>query len=68
MAQSTPETGNGPAGTGREVTVSAPAAAGTETVSNAIVRLTRLHRMVAGQLLRRIGLHPGQELVMMHLW
>jgi MarR family transcriptional regulator, organic hydroperoxide resistance regulator len=24
--------------------------------------------MVAGKLLRRVGLHPGQELVMMHLW
>jgi DNA-binding MarR family transcriptional regulator len=24
--------------------------------------------MLAGQLLRRAGLHPGQELLMMHLW
>jgi DNA-binding MarR family transcriptional regulator len=24
--------------------------------------------MFAGQLLRRVGLHPGQEVVMMHLW
>jgi DNA-binding MarR family transcriptional regulator len=45
-----------------------PAAAGSGPISHAIFRLARLHRMFAGQLLRRIGLHPGQELVMMHLW
>ncbi|GAA2278753.1 hypothetical protein GCM10010430_75900 [Kitasatospora cystarginea] len=45
-----------------------PAAAGGGPISHAIFRLARLHRMFAGQLLRRIGLHPGQELVMMHLW
>ncbi|PBC82465.1 hypothetical protein SAMN05428945_2949 [Streptomyces sp. 2224.1] len=32
-------------------------------VSHATFRLARLHRMFAGQLSRRIGLHPGQELV-----
>ncbi|MFI6704712.1 MarR family winged helix-turn-helix transcriptional regulator [Streptomyces sp. NPDC050509] len=37
-------------------------------VSHAIFRVARLHRMLAGQLLRRVGLHPGQELVMMQLW
>ncbi|SHF15617.1 MarR family winged helix-turn-helix transcriptional regulator [Streptoalloteichus hindustanus] len=37
-------------------------------VSHAIFRVARLHRMIAGQLLRRTGLHPGQELVMMYLW
>ncbi|RSM50485.1 MarR family transcriptional regulator [Actinoplanes sp. ATCC 53533] len=37
-------------------------------VSHAIVRVARLHRMLAGQLLRRVGLHTGQELVMMQLW
>ena len=37
-------------------------------VSHAIVRVARLHRMLAGQLLRRVGLHPSQELVMMQLW
>ncbi len=37
-------------------------------VSQAIVRVARLHRMLAGALLRRVGLHPGQEFVMMHLW
>ena len=37
-------------------------------VSDAIVRVARLHRMMAGQLLRKVGLHTGQELVMMRLW
>lgn len=61
MTQSTPEAG-------QEATVPVPAAAGGGPVSHAIFRVARLHRMYAGQLLRRIGLHPGQELVMMHLW
>nr|WP_134009438.1 MarR family transcriptional regulator [Streptomyces sp. 846.5] len=34
----------------------------------AIFRVARLHRMLAAQLLRRVSLHPGQELVMMQLW
>ncbi|MFF3941009.1 MarR family winged helix-turn-helix transcriptional regulator [Streptomyces phaeofaciens] len=37
-------------------------------MTHAIFRVARLHRMLAGQLLRRVGLHPGQELVMMQLW
>ncbi|GAA1297138.1 MarR family winged helix-turn-helix transcriptional regulator [Saccharothrix xinjiangensis] len=37
-------------------------------ISHAIFRVARLHRMLAGQLFRQAGLHPGQELVMMHLW
>ncbi|MEU9151751.1 MarR family transcriptional regulator [Streptomyces sp. NPDC048417] len=37
-------------------------------LNHAILRVARLHRMLAGQLLRRVGLHPGQELVMMQLW
>lgn len=45
-----------------------PATARTGPVSHAIFRLARMHRMVAAQLLRKAGLHPGQELVMMHLW
>jgi DNA-binding MarR family transcriptional regulator len=49
-------------------TVPVPSAAGGGPVSHAIFRLARLHRMYAGQLLRSVGLHPGQELVMMHLW
>ncbi|MFJ8026814.1 MarR family winged helix-turn-helix transcriptional regulator [Streptomyces sp. NPDC096311] len=27
-----------------------------------------MHRILAGQLLRQVGLHPSQELVMMELW
>ena len=49
-------------------TVPVPSAARGGPVSHAIFRLARLHRMFAGQLLRSVGLHPGQELVMMHLW
>lgn len=45
-----------------------PQVAENGRVSHAIFRIARLHRMLAGQLLRQAGLHPGQELVMMHLW
>lgn len=37
-------------------------------VSNALVRVTRLHRLRARQLLLIVGLHPGHELLLMHLW
>ncbi|WP_084729665.1 MarR family winged helix-turn-helix transcriptional regulator [Streptacidiphilus neutrinimicus] len=67
-----PEESRGEANTGAgaetTATVPVPSAAGGGPVSHAIFRLARLHRMFAGQLLRPIGLHPGQELVMMHLW
>jgi DNA-binding MarR family transcriptional regulator len=68
MTESTPAAGTDPLGTGQEASVPVPAAAGGGPISHAIFRLARLHRMLAGQLLRQIGLHPGQELVMMHLW
>lgn len=45
-----------------------PAAAQSGPISHAIFRVARLHRMIAGHLLREVGLHPGQEIVMMHLW
>lgn len=45
-----------------------PAVAAAGPISYAIFRVARLHRMLAGQLLRETGLYPGQELVMMHLW
>ncbi|MFF3332883.1 MarR family winged helix-turn-helix transcriptional regulator [Streptomyces sp. NPDC002888] len=45
-----------------------PASVMAGPVSHAILRVARLHRMLAGHLLRRVGLHPGQELVMMQLW
>ncbi|GAA5142382.1 MarR family winged helix-turn-helix transcriptional regulator [Pseudonocardia adelaidensis] len=47
---------------------SPPAAARSGPISHAIFRLARIHRMSAGQLLRPIGLHPNQELLMMQLW
>ncbi|MFC5290314.1 MarR family winged helix-turn-helix transcriptional regulator [Actinokineospora guangxiensis] len=53
---------------GHRPTVPVPATAACGPVSHAIFRLTRLHRMVAAALLRRVGLHPGQELLMMQLW
>lgn len=37
-------------------------------ISYAIFRLARLHSQLAGRLLREVGLHPGQEMVMMGLW
>jgi DNA-binding MarR family transcriptional regulator len=37
-------------------------------VSHAIFRVARLHKMLAGQLLRETGLYPNQELLMMRLW
>jgi MarR family transcriptional regulator, organic hydroperoxide resistance regulator len=48
--------------------VSLPAAARGGPISHAIFRLARIHRVTAGQLLRPIGLHPNQELLMMQLW
>lgn len=50
------------------VAIGEPGAAASGRVSHAIFRVARLHRMLAGLLLRRTGLYPGQELVMMHLW
>ncbi|WP_345557464.1 MarR family winged helix-turn-helix transcriptional regulator [Streptomonospora halophila] len=37
-------------------------------LSHAIFRVARIHKLLAGQLLREVGLHPGQELLMMRLW
>lgn len=37
-------------------------------VSNSLIRITRLHMMRARQLLQGLGLHPGHELLLMHLW
>ena len=45
-----------------------PGAASRGPVSHALFRVVRLHRMLAGQLLRDLGLHRGQELLLMHLW
>ncbi|MFC4010083.1 MarR family winged helix-turn-helix transcriptional regulator [Nonomuraea purpurea] len=45
-----------------------PASVQAGPMNHAIVRVARLHRMLAAQLLRRVGLHPAQELVLMQLW
>jgi DNA-binding MarR family transcriptional regulator len=37
-------------------------------ISHTISRVARAHRATAGQLLRRLGLYPGQELLLMRLW
>ncbi|WP_405443939.1 MarR family winged helix-turn-helix transcriptional regulator [Streptomyces avidinii] len=46
----------------------APSAVLDGPVSHAISRVARLHRIAAGRVLRDLGLHPGQEFLMMHLW
>ncbi|MEU1121032.1 MULTISPECIES: MarR family winged helix-turn-helix transcriptional regulator [unclassified Streptomyces] len=51
--------------------VCTPGAAGVAAagpVSLAVSRVARLHRIAAGKALKGLGLYPGQEFVMMHLW
>ncbi|WP_243793060.1 MarR family winged helix-turn-helix transcriptional regulator [Saccharopolyspora gloriosae] len=57
-----------PAGSAPDEIVPPPCPSAVGPVSHAVFRLARLHRMFAGQLLRSCGLHPGQELLLMHLW
>ncbi|WP_329227428.1 MarR family winged helix-turn-helix transcriptional regulator [Streptomyces sp. NBC_00111] len=45
-----------------------PSAALGGPVSHAVSRVARLHRITAGRMLKRLGLYPGQEFLMMHLW
>lgn len=52
----------------RAYALAQPTAAAGGPVSYAIFRVARLHREQAGKLLREIGLYPGQEILMMHLW
>src|ERR1700751_5003648 len=59
---STPPEHSGP------TSIPVPATALGAPISHAIFRVGRLHKMTGGNLLRRVGLHPGQELVMMYLW
>lgn len=47
---------------------SEPGAAAGGPLSHAIFRLARTHRALAGRLFRELGLRPGQELLLMHLW
>ncbi|MFD8587070.1 MarR family winged helix-turn-helix transcriptional regulator [Streptomyces californicus] len=48
--------------------VAPPAAALGGPVSHAVSRVARLHRIAAGKVLKGVGLYPGQELLMTHLW
>ncbi|BCM64904.1 MULTISPECIES: MarR family winged helix-turn-helix transcriptional regulator [Streptomyces] len=57
-----------PAGTDTAGPAVRPAVARGGPVSHALCRVARLHRTAAAALLRDLGLYPGQELVMMHLW
>ncbi|MFD9907091.1 MarR family winged helix-turn-helix transcriptional regulator [Streptomyces sp. NPDC059063] len=45
-----------------------PSAARCGPVSHLVSRVARLHRITAGKQLKGLGLYPGQEFVMMHLW
>ncbi|MEV6649553.1 MarR family winged helix-turn-helix transcriptional regulator [Streptomyces sp. NPDC051219] len=45
-----------------------PSSARGGPVSHAVSRVARLHRIAAGKLLKQLGLYPGQEFLMMHLW
>ena len=46
----------------------APGAAAGGPISHTIFRLARIHSLLAGRLLREVGLHPSQELLLMVLW
>jgi MarR family transcriptional regulator, organic hydroperoxide resistance regulator len=59
---STPPESSGP------TSVPVPAATFGAPIAYALYRVARLHRMIAGNLLRRVGLHPTQEVLMMYLW
>jgi MarR family transcriptional regulator, organic hydroperoxide resistance regulator len=48
--------------------MSTAAGDGGGPMSHAIFRVARLHKSLAGRLLRETGLYPGQELVLMTLW
>lgn len=45
-----------------------PETVGENRLSYMIFKVARSHRGLAGELLRPIGLHPGQEILLMHLW
>jgi MarR family transcriptional regulator, organic hydroperoxide resistance regulator len=45
-----------------------PSAAANGPVSNAPIRVTRVHIAHPCRLFGAVGLHPGQELLTMHLW
>ncbi|MEU5976693.1 MarR family winged helix-turn-helix transcriptional regulator [Streptomyces sp. NPDC047315] len=45
-----------------------PACKAGGPVGYAVGHVARLHRMAGGKVLRGLGLYPGQEFVMLHLW
>lgn len=45
-----------------------PGAVKSNQLSYLIFQLAKTHRGLAGELLRPIGLHPGQEILLMQLW
>ena len=45
-----------------------PLAERTGPTVHAVFRLSRMHRTMAGRLLRDLGLAPGQELLLLQLW
>lgn len=68
MANQSPPGRTDAAGARSDTATRQPTTAAGGPISHAIFRVARLHRMLAGSLLRGTGLYPGQELVMMHLW
>jgi DNA-binding MarR family transcriptional regulator len=68
MATQPPSGQTGATGARPETAARQPTTAAGGPISHAIFRVARLHKTLAGSLLRRTGLYPGQELVMMHLW
>ncbi|QNP73453.1 winged helix-turn-helix transcriptional regulator [Streptomyces roseirectus] len=72
--QAPSDTSRGPLDAGRTHPATSRAHPGTGRsrkcgpVNHALIRTARQHRHVSARLLRGLGLHPGQELVMMHLW
>src|ERR1700744_1469681 len=57
-----------PPGRSGATSVPVPAAAHGAQIGAALYRVARLHRMMAGNLLRPVGLHPTQALRMIYLW
>ena len=51
-----------------DAAMSLPTTAQRAPVSHAVFRVARLSRMIGANLLRPVGLYPGQEIVMMYLW
>ncbi|MDQ0797071.1 MarR family winged helix-turn-helix transcriptional regulator [Streptomyces sp. B1I3] len=67
-ADATPAEATATAPDGAACTDALPSAALGGPVSHAVSRVARLHRNAAARLLKGLGLYPGQEFLMMHLW